>query len=144
MRLILLLTVVLASCAADEGGEATADATSALTPGPTAASPHPSHSLGASPSDASGATLRGTLGVADIEGGCAYLQAADGTRWEIIYPTGWRARANPLQLVDPDGVVVARAGATITVHGREARDAGSICQIGPIFKATEVVSVEAR
>ncbi len=144
MRLILLLAIVLAACRADEGGQATDDPTSAITPSPTTASPRPSPSGDASPGDPSGATLEGTLGVADVEGGCAYLRAADGTRWEIIYPTGWRARTNPLQLVDPAGVVVAQAGATITVRGREARNAGSICQIGPIFEATEVVSVEPR
>jgi hypothetical protein len=145
MRLILLLVVVLAACTAQESGEPTADTTRAPTPDDSVApSPRPTRSVDASPTGGDTATLRGTLGVEDVEGGCAYVRDDDGTRWEVVYPAGWRIRVNPLELSDPDGEVVARASATITVRGREARDSASICQVGPIFEATEVVSVDAR
>jgi hypothetical protein len=78
------------------------------------------------------------LGSDAIEGGCAYLQAPDGGKYEVIYPDGWELRLAPLELVAPDGTVVARAGDEVTVRGAEA-DMASICQIGPIIRATEVV-----
>ena len=86
--------------------------------------------------------LTGILAADSIEGGCAYLRADDGTRYEVRYPSGWRVRATPLSLTDPHGEIVASGGETITVRGHPDRDARSICQIGPIFAATEVVSIE--
>lgn len=85
-------------------------------------------------------TLTGRLGVADIEGGCAYLETAKGTRYEVLYPKGWTRGSG--QLTNPQGEVVATAGDTVTVRGEIAVDAVSICQIGPIFRADEVVSIE--
>jgi hypothetical protein len=80
----------------------------------------------------------GMLGSDAIEGGCAYLQSADGRKYEVIYPDGWTLRMSPLELVAPDGRVVARVGDEITIRGTQA-DMASICQIGPIIQATEVV-----
>jgi len=77
------------------------------------------------------------LGADSIEGGCSYLQTADGQRYEIIPPDGWELRKGAAELVAPDGTVVARAGDAITVKGHEA-DMVSICQIGPIIQAVEV------
>ena len=56
----------------------------------------------------------------------------------MLYPDGWELRMSPLELIAPDGTVVARAGDEVTVRGAEA-DMASICQIGPIIQATEVV-----
>ena len=84
--------------------------------------------------------LTGTLGMAEIETGCPYLQSADGTRYEVLYPDGWELRRGPLQLVAPDGTTVARAGDPVTVRGSVAGDMASICQIGPIFRADEVLT----
>jgi hypothetical protein len=86
--------------------------------------------------------LVGTLGADSVEGGCTYLEAADGERYQVHYPEGWTVRASPLSLTNPEGEVVARGGAKITVRGRHAGDMVSICQIGPIFSAEEVVSIE--
>jgi hypothetical protein len=77
------------------------------------------------------------LGADSIEGGCTYLQTADGQRYEIIPPDGWALRKGAAELVAPDGRVVARAGDAVTVKGHEA-DMVSICQIGPIIQAVEV------
>jgi hypothetical protein len=84
--------------------------------------------------------VTGTLGADSIEGGCGYLETADGTRYQVIYPDGWDLQLGPVQLISPEGEVVARGGDTVTVRGEEATDMASICQIGPIFRATEVVS----
>lgn len=86
--------------------------------------------------------LTGRFGADSIEGGCTYLEADDGTRYQVIYPQGWQVSASPLQLSDPSGEIVASGGETITVRGREATDMLSICQIGPMFVAAEVVSIE--
>lgn len=86
--------------------------------------------------------LTGTLGADSIEGGCAYLEADDAVRFQVTYPPGWQIAASPLQLTNPDGEVVATGGETITVRGRRADDMVSICQVGPMFAATEVISID--
>ncbi len=84
-------------------------------------------------------TYTGVLSFDSIEGGCAYLQAADGRKFEVLYPEGWTLQKSPLQLLAPDGSVHSRSGDTVTVKGSEATDMASICQIGPIIQATEVL-----
>ena len=84
-------------------------------------------------------TYTGVLRSDAIEGGCAYLQTAGGDKYEVIPPDGWQLQKAPAALVSPDGQVVARAGDVITVRGHEA-DMMSICQIGPIIQATEIVA----
>jgi hypothetical protein len=86
--------------------------------------------------------LTGRLGLAEVEGGCPYLEAADGTRYEVLYPPGWSVERTTATLRGPDGAVAATAGQTVTVRGAEAVGMFSTCQIGPIFQATEVVSVD--
>ena len=150
MRLVLSLTLVavLAACASTGSGPTESpDRTDAATPEATPsmdptfreslfpATPKPGHAGG-------GIELVGTLGADSIEGGCGYLESANGTRYQVIYPSGWQLDLSPLQLVSPDGEVVARGGDVITVRGSEASDMVSICQIGPMFRALEVVSVD--
>ena len=89
-----------------------------------------------------GGLLVGRLGISEVEGGCPYLEAADGTRYEVIYPTGWQLDRAAVQLRDPDGTLVAADGDLVTIRGEVATDMVSTCQIGPIFEATEVVSVD--
>lgn len=83
-------------------------------------------------------TIAGTLdGDADLEGGCVWLDTADG-RYEVLWPDGWRASADPVALRNPDGDVVARRGDRVEVTGRRAEDRITTCQRGTIFEATEV------
>ena len=84
-------------------------------------------------------TYTGTLGADSIEGGCSYLQTAEGQRYELIPPDGWQLDKGSAQLTGPDGAVVARAGDAVTVKGHEA-DMVSICQIGPIIQAVEITA----
>jgi len=74
-----------------------------------------------------------------IEGGCVYLQAADGRKLQVLYPDGWTIRKQPLKLLAPDGSVHGRGGDRVSVRGSEATDMASICQIGPIIQASEVL-----
>jgi hypothetical protein len=91
-----------------------------------------------------GDELTGVLGADSIEGGCPYLETVDGTRYEVLYPTGWNVDRASGALSDPTGAVVAGPGAVITVRGEEASDMASICMIGPIFMVTEVVATSDR
>lgn len=88
-----------------------------------------------------GADLVGTFGGDEqLEGGCAWIDAEDGQRYEVIYPAGWTVRFGPLELTDPDGAIRATEGDRIGVTGAVAEDRASICQIGPIFQATDVLT----
>jgi hypothetical protein len=136
MRLtVLLLVLAIAGCAAPG-----TDPTPTVSPQSAAASP-PQAATSDSPVP-EGDELTGFLGADSIEGGCAYLETDDGTRYEVIYPPGYQIDRSSTTLRDPNGDVIATAGDIVTVRGREASDMVSICQIGPIFQATEVVSVE--
>ena len=135
IALISICALLVSACAASDGGNA--DGGSAGSGGPSASDDE--YTL---PSDAksigpAGETVSGTLGFDDIEGGCAFIEAPDGTRYEVIYPDGWTLDQAAAQLRGPDGQV-ADAGSAVTVRGSVATDRSSICQIGPIFVATEV------
>ena len=84
------------------------------------------------------AIVTGRLGFDDIEGGCSFLETGDGTRYEVAYPEGWTIDRMQAELRGPDGQV-AHAGESVTVVGAVATYRSSICQIGPIFVATDVV-----
>ena len=87
-------------------------------------------------------TITGQLGSNDIEGGCVFVTADDGTVYEVVWPEGWSISPDSLELTDPEGEVVAEGGDQVMVHGRIADDMASICQIGPIFEAVEVEVAE--
>ena len=141
--LSLVLVLGLAACASSGPGPTetpTPEARPSVEPTPTK-SPRPSIRPERTPSGG-GSELSGMLGADSIEGGCGYLETVDGTRYQVIYPDGWDLQLSPLQLISPEGDVVARGGDTVTVLGSETSDMASICQIGPIFMASEVVSVD--
>ncbi len=145
MSRILTLFCLLAipACATAPASSNPPSATPEETPVPSREpTPTPSFALSSvQPSrEPSGADdeLTGVLGADSIEGGCGYLKASDGTRYQVIYPDGWRLQLSPLQLSSPEGEVVARGGDEVTVRGAEANDMASICQIGPIFRATDI------
>jgi hypothetical protein len=87
-----------------------------------------------------GDVVEGTLGGdPQLEGGCAWLDA-DGGRYEVIWPDGYEIGFDPLRLLGPDGETVATEGEVVRVRGRLATDVVSICQVGEIYQATEVVT----
>lgn len=131
----LLLTVVVMNGCSGSGGAPSSQGGAGGADG----SGSPSLELASPKPSAAGAvtTYTGILGADSIEGGCSYLQTADGQRYELIPPDGWQLDKGSAQLTGPDGALVARAGDAITVKGQEA-DMVSICQIGPIIQAVEV------
>lgn len=133
----MVLGLILAGCTApDLGGDAQSDGVRT----PADGTPTRSLSLASEQPVPSGSeVVTGRLGADAVEGGCGYIQAVDGTRYEVRYPAGWKLTLNPLQLAAPDGAIVARGGDEVTVRGVIADDVASTCQIGPIFRATEVV-----
>jgi hypothetical protein len=133
--LVLPLGGLMAGCSSGPGpgGSGTA--------GSAEGSAQPSLELASPKSPGAGGVMEtyvGRLGSDAIEGGCTYLETADGVRYEVIYPQDWELRKSPLELVAPDGRVVAGAGDEVTIRGAVA-DMMSICQIGPIIQAVEVV-----
>lgn len=139
MRLPLIFGIfLLAGCTGptSDGTELTRSA----SPGGRESTPPSSTLRPASDQPIREDTLTGILGADSIEGGCAYLETADGTRYEVIYPRGWDVTVSPLQLTNPDGQIVARGGDEVSVRGSETTERASTCQIGPIFQATSVES----
>ncbi len=84
--------------------------------------------------------LTGTLGFIAVEGGCAYIEASDGRRYEVLYPGGWVIDRATGRLHGPDGQT-ANLGAVISLRGSVADDMVSTCQVGIIFRAVEVLRV---
>lgn len=85
-------------------------------------------------------TITGRLaGNAQLEGGCVWLEA-DDARYEVLWPQGWESDADPVELRNPEGDVVAREGDTLRVTGAEATDVATTCQVGTIFQASAVES----
>lgn len=82
--------------------------------------------------------VTGTLGFDAVEGGCGYIETADGKRYQVIYPDGWRLDRATGQLLGPDGQSV-KPGGVVSVRGSIATDIASICQVGPMFRAVEVL-----
>ena len=131
---LLLVAALAAACAAGPAGSSPGAAPGSASEAPPTASP----AAGSPP--AGGADLAGTLGGdAELEGGCAWVLGDDGERYEVIYPDGWQVQANPVQLRDPDGQVVAAEGDPIALMGEVDDTLISICQVGPIFRATAVI-----
>ena len=132
-----MVVVVMNGCSGS-GGAASPQGDSSSGAG---ASASPSLELASQKPSVVGAdtTYSGVLGADSIEGGCSYLQTADGKRYELIPPDGWQLDKGSAQLTGPDGAIVARAGDAITVKGHEA-DMVSICQIGPIIQAVEITA----
>jgi hypothetical protein len=60
-----------------------------------------------------------------LEGGrvgefdCFWLVDASGKRTDVMYPTGWEPKSNPVRLLDPSGTVVARRGDRLLITGPE-------------------------
>jgi hypothetical protein len=101
------------------------------------ASPDPWDSWAAKSPSRHEVTVTGRLGFDDIEGGCSFLETDEETRYEVAYPDGWTLDRMGAELRGPGGQL-ARAGESVTVRGAIATDRSSICQIGPIFVATDV------
>ena len=138
----LLIGLILAACAGTGAGDESPS--SPASPSQGASDPAPSLVPASEQPSPVGTPaegdqrITGTLGADSIEGGCGYLQAPDGTRYQVSYPDGWELSLSPLELRDPDGTVFAGAGDEVTVTGEVATDMASICQIGPIFRAVTV------
>lgn len=85
--------------------------------------------------------LRGVLGGdAQLEGGCAWVDGDDGVRYEVQYPEGFEVRFDPVEVVGPDGAVVATDGDEVVVVGAVGDGMMSFCQVGTIFVAEDVTA----
>ena len=123
--LVPFAVVLVAACTSDPGRSAADDSFALPSAGTKSVAP------------LMGRTVEGTLVFDDIEGGCSYLQLADGTKVEVLYPDGWTLDRPGAVLRGPAGVVV-EAGATVRATGTVVTDRSSVCQVGPILQATAV------
>lgn len=64
--------------------------------------------------------------------------AAGGANYELIPPVGYRIDYDRLAIIDSDGEIIAVAGDAVMARGFVDRDAMSVCQIGPIFRADAI------
>lgn len=119
--IVTALLAVLAACGPAPADEAAGAPTPADTP--TAST--------------SARTLTGALGGdPDLEGGCVWLDTDEG-RVEVLWPDGYHASADPVEL-RADDAVVAREGDEVTITGAPATDRVSTCQVGALWTATSV------
>jgi hypothetical protein len=137
---VLVVAVSLSACASGDVAETGPDPAVTATPAPAPTEdPTEEETVGEDRSATGGTTITGRLGGdAQLEGGCAWVETKDGTRYEVQYPEGYEVARDGSQLRGPDGDVIATAGDEITLTGAVAEDAMSFCQIGPIFAADEV------
>jgi hypothetical protein len=84
-------------------------------------------------------TVTGRLTADAVEGGSPHLVTADGRRYAVIWPAGWHLRRSDFTLRDSSGVVVARGGEHVAVHGVLADRLASFRQSGRVLRA-EVVT----
>ena len=93
------------------------------------------------PRPGSDVELTGTFGGDPLlEGGCVWLDADDGNRYEVMWPEDMEADTNNIELME-NGELVAEAGDQLTVQGQVTDEFASICQVGIMFQA-ESVSIE--
>jgi hypothetical protein len=127
--LLVLAVLSLCACASAAGSDSAADDEFTL-PSRSDASAKSMPAVGVT-------SVSGVLSFDDIEGGCAFIQTADGVRYEVLYPDGWvldRAAATLHGPADEE----AHAGQSLTVRGSVVTDRSSVCQVGPIFQASAV------
>lgn len=126
----LLAALALSACAGDTGGSGVVEdqpsESSAVDPtgdevepGATTAAPDP-------------VTVSGVLGGSNLEGGCVWLDADDGTRYELIGGPSASVAIDPANQViaDATGTVIAEAGDPIEVTGTVDDGLATFCQVG--------------
>lgn len=74
---------------------------------------------------------------------CAWITLPSGERLDVAYPVGWTWRVGPLQVEDPSGRIVIRAGDVVTLRGVFGETGESVCGVGDLFDARAVVSATA-
>jgi hypothetical protein len=79
------------------------------------------------------AALLGTLegGETGPDRWCVWMRSPGGHRVPVVWPPGFRARLDPLEVLDPGGQVVARAGQRFVLGGGfRPADPGDPCSLG--------------
>lgn len=150
-RLLTVLTLAVLAVGCGGGAGTQRSPTDGPSAGRTPVQPllteHPTGTVrtgggtGASDDAGAGDELRGTLGGdPSLEGGCVWVEAEDGQRYELAPAEGAPFTVDPARttVVDPSGAVIAQAGDAIVVEGELGAELASFCQVGPIWSATDV------
>ncbi|WP_370323753.1 hypothetical protein [Euzebya sp.] len=149
---VLCSAALLTACADADGGgadqvtETPSGGAIPSTPPPAATpsevrSPGPSASEGLEVAGDVSFPVTGELGLAEVEGGCAYIEV-DGQRYELIADpdADLAVDGGNAVVASGDGEVIARAGDQITVDGSIDDGIATFCQIGPVIVASEVTA----
>jgi hypothetical protein len=133
MRGVVVLAVLLLAACGGEPGSGDPEPIDTPLPGSEVSAPDDAED------DKGAKSITGTFGGSrQLEGGCAWIE--DGrTKWEVEWPAGYTVSFDPLTLTGPDGKV-AGEGDTLMVNGKPVTDAVTICQVGPLWRATEVTA----
>lgn len=141
LALLLALVISLAACGSSDG-----DGVAVGEDAPTPAAPTEGSRDGtSSPAETGGSsvdvdgTIEGTFGGTDLEGGCVYLDADDGTRYELVRAPESSIVIDPQNRViaSASGEVIAREGDRVAVEGLTDPGLMTFCQIGTIFAVTD-------
>lgn len=81
----------------------------------------------------------GVLGVADVEGGCTYVEIED-ERYQLMAGPDADVVVDPANgvVASTDGEVIAGPGDTVIVDGQVDPGMMTFCQIGPVLVASGV------
>jgi hypothetical protein len=88
-------------------------------------------------------------GILHFDGACLWVESVDVDieRFElnILWPSGYRSRGRPLELIDANGVVIAREGDLVSFGIGDVRQ-GAVpdCPARGIALATEIVQVNGE
>lgn len=144
LPLACITAVLLLGACADEPAQVGSPDPSPTVTGTATSTPTPAPSATPTADDPAGdrgefRSWTGTLGGSEIEGGCVWLEAEDGTRYELVAAPGGTVAVDTanLSLLRSDGTVF-EGGAPITLDAALDPEAMSFCQIGPILMVRDV------
>jgi hypothetical protein len=90
----------------------------------------------------------GFEGVLRLDGECVWVDSIDSfdpVKLHVVWPTGYRWRGPPLEIVDASGAIVARDGDLVS-FGIVDRQHGTVagCPAGDTARATEIGTVNGE
>jgi len=107
---------------------------------------HPLPTSSWTPGDPSLTALaRGTLAGGFVRGTFCVWLSGRGGRFPVVWPAGYHVRLHPVELLNAEGVVVARAGDQVTFGGGEGHvNPGQACMLDRRFAFYVMSNVTAR
>jgi hypothetical protein len=88
-------------------------------------------------------------GILHVDGDCVWVEdtnvEVDKEAFNVLWPAGYRARGEPVEIVDASGGVLARDGDAVSFGVGEMTQAGIPgCPVRRVLLATEIVDVNGQ